>query len=100
MFYSKEELEKLRLKGEEEARKLEEERMAKEEGFLFESAANILIRCNHCGHDRFERGSALMNTRGLTFLDLDWLNEAAHTLMCKHCGLIHWFGKEVKQKQQ
>ncbi len=49
------------------------------------------IVCPHCGHDRFVRGSALMNTTGMTFFQLDWANREATTLACAECGGIQWF---------
>ncbi|MHC4510624.1 MAG: DNA-binding protein [Planctomycetota bacterium] len=57
-----------------------------------------LIQCNHCKHTRFLKGSAMLNTAGMTFLGLDWANRTATTLMCDHCGLIHWFGKPPASK--
>ncbi|MFC1637135.1 hypothetical protein ACFL5Z_20125 [Planctomycetota bacterium] len=54
--------------------------------------------CTHCKHTKFLKGSALLNTAGMTLLGLDWANRAAITLMCDHCGLIHWFGKPPNQK--
>jgi predicted nucleic-acid-binding Zn-ribbon protein len=93
MYYSKEQLEKMRREGEERLKKLEEQ----ERGFKYESENDIQVICIHCKHDHFHRGSALLNTRGMTFFDLDWLNESATTLICARCGYIQWFGKEVKQ---
>lgn len=51
------------------------------------------IQCRHCGTRRFVEGSAQLNTVGMSFANLDWANKSATTLMCSHCGLIHWFGK-------
>jgi predicted nucleic-acid-binding Zn-ribbon protein len=93
MFYNKEELERLRKQGEEDLKKMEQQA----KGHRYESSAGIEINCLHCKHDHFHRGKALLNTRGFTFFDLDWLNEDATTLLCNQCGYIHWFGKEVKQ---
>ena len=59
---------------------------------------NGLIKCNHCKGTGFLRGSAMLNTAGMTFLGLDWANRTATTLMCDNCGLIHWFGKEPVPK--
>ena len=36
----------------------------------------------HCGHDRFDSRSAVVNTRGLTFFGLDWLDTGATVLAC------------------
>lgn len=92
MFYSKEKLERMRKQGEEYAKKIEQQA----KGQKYESAAGIQIICGHCNHDHFLQGKALLNSRGLTFFDLEWLNEAAITLMCDKCGYIQWFGKDVK----
>lgn len=51
------------------------------------------ITCNHCKNTYFIKGSAMLNTAGMTFFGLDWANRTAITLMCDNCGLIHWFGK-------
>ena len=93
MYYSKKELERIRKEGEEQAKKLGEE----SKGYKYQSENDVQIICTHCKHDYFHKGSAQLNTRGLTFLGLDWLNESATTLVCSRCGYIHWFGKEVKQ---
>lgn len=93
MYYSKEELEKLRIQGEEHLKKQKEEA----KGHPFASAAGLQITCLHCKNERFLKGSALLNTRGLTFFDLDWLNDSAITLTCTQCGHIHWFAKDVRQ---
>jgi len=93
MYYSKEELERIRKEGEEYNKKRELEAR----GHKYESDNGIPVRCIHCKHEYFQKGSALLNTRGLTFFDLDWLNESATTLICTQCGFIHWFGKAVKQ---
>ncbi|MCF8012329.1 MAG: hypothetical protein K9L17_13580 [Clostridiales bacterium] len=60
-------------------------------------ANDIQIKCIHCKHTKFELGKALLNSRGLTFLDLDWLNESAKILICKRCGYIHWFSGEITE---
>ena len=35
--------------------------------------------------------AALLNTAGLTFMNLDWANRRAATLTCTACGHIEWF---------
>ena len=55
------------------------------------SAAGKAVVCSHCGGDRFEQHQALLNTRALTFFNLDWLNRAGAALLCESCGLIQWF---------
>lgn len=95
MYYNKEELEKMKRKGEEYLKKEEEQKG----GRKYISGGDIEITCVHCKHDHFHKGNALLNTRGMTFFDLDWLNESATTLTCARCGYIHWFGKEIKQSE-
>ena len=53
------------------------------------------FECSHCKHTKFLKGSAMLNTAGMTLMGLDWANRTAVTLMCDHCGLIHWFGKPL-----
>ena len=55
------------------------------------------VICPHCKHDTFEEGSAQLNTAGLTFLGLDWLNKSATILACTNCGYIQWFGKSPEK---
>lgn len=49
------------------------------------------VRCPHCGSDRFHAGRALLNTAGMTLLNLDWANKEATILTCAPCGMIQWF---------
>jgi predicted nucleic-acid-binding Zn-ribbon protein len=49
------------------------------------------IVCPQCGSDRFEIGSALLNTAGMTFMNLDWANRQATILTCITCSHILWF---------
>ena len=49
------------------------------------------VTCAHCAHDRFVEGRALLNTAGMSFLNLDWANRSAATLTCTSCGRIEWF---------
>ena len=67
MYYNKEELEKIKKKGEEYLREEEE----RERGCKYNSEAELEITCTHCKYELFEQGKALLNTRGMTFFDLD-----------------------------
>jgi rubredoxin len=49
------------------------------------------LRCPICQHDSFTMRRSLLNTRGLTFLDLDWANRRATNFVCAQCGYILWF---------
>lgn len=61
------------------------------------TAAGKSVQCPHCGGTEFEQREILLNTRGATFLNLDWLNRGATTLTCRKCGRIEWFSA-VPQK--
>ena len=52
------------------------------------------IECPICGGTRFKKQETLMNTRGATFMNLDWLNAGALTCICIKCGYVLWFRKE------
>ncbi|MFN7253497.1 MAG: zinc ribbon domain-containing protein [Anaerobacillus sp.] len=95
MYYDKKHLEQLRKDGEEKLNEMELEKIGKKY-----KANEIEITCVHCNHDKFELGKALLNTRSLSFFDLDWLNKSANTVICKKCGYIHWFGKEVVEVKE
>lgn len=89
-MYSKKELERMRIEGEKIAQEMLKEKVAREY-----KINEIQITCVHCKHNEFEKGKAMLNTRGMTFLDMEWLNDSATTLICKRCSYIHWFGREV-----
>lgn len=56
------------------------------------SAGGLAVSCTHCRKDEFERREAQLNTSGMSFLDLDWMNRSGTALVCTTCGLIQWFG--------
>ena len=51
------------------------------------------LRCVVCGGSAFAERRALLNTAGLTFLNLDWANREATCLVCDTCGFVHWFAR-------
>jgi hypothetical protein len=51
------------------------------------------LTCLVCGGSRFYKRDILMNTPGLTFLNLDWANATATCRICGDCGNILWFAK-------
>jgi predicted nucleic-acid-binding Zn-ribbon protein len=51
----------------------------------------INLVCQVCGHDKFWRTQAQLNTSLATFFKLDWTNISADCLICDNCGYIHWF---------
>ena len=58
------------------------------------SVAGRPVRCPHCGESRFAPGHALLNTRGRTAFNLDWLDPSAWILVCAECGRIEWYATE------
>ncbi len=56
---------------------------------LFKSGKELT--CLVCGGNRFYIREALLNTPGMTFLNLDWANATAQCKVCADCGYIHWF---------
>ena len=49
------------------------------------------LKCSHCGGTTFEYQSAQLNTPGMSFFGLDWLNKSADLYLCRSCGHIEWF---------
>lgn len=58
-------------------------------------AADIKVKCPHCAGTEFQGQKVLMNTSGMTFLGLDWLNNEAFVLKCDRCGQLQWFAEEL-----
>lgn len=57
------------------------------------AAAGRVVRCSHCFEERFVEREAMLNTAGLTLLNLDWLNDSAVVLICVTCTQLTWFGE-------
>ena len=49
------------------------------------------LECPVCKNHRFWSRETLMNTKGLTFLKLDWANKTAQNYICDNCGYVYWF---------
>ncbi len=54
-------------------------------------ATGTPVACPHCRGNRFHAREILLNTRGLTFLKLDWMNRSATALVCAACGQVQLF---------
>ncbi len=52
------------------------------------------LTCPICGSTRFWTRKSLLNTRGLTFMELDWANKQAINYICDGCDYIVWFFEE------
>ena len=61
--------------------------------------AGIAVTCPHCGSTRFFEGSALLDSRGTSLLDVEWLGKGATTLTCARCGRVEWFadGSQIEK---
>ena len=55
----------------------------------------LTLKCQHCGHDLFSHRRILLNTRGMTFFGLDWLNADADIYVCAECGHLMWFASDA-----
>ena len=62
------------------------------DGEMFQNGGRDIV-CTQCGSERFRTRRILLNTRGLTALKLDWLNQGATALICVRCGLIQLFAR-------
>ncbi len=51
----------------------------------------VKLACLVCSHGEFNHRYVLMNTDGMTFFGLDWLNASADVYVCDACGYLHWF---------
>lgn len=51
--------------------------------------------CHVCGYDRFIQREIQLQTPGMAFFDLDWLNQSADSAICNHCGYVHMFFKNA-----
>ena len=60
-------------------------------------AAGKPVVCSHCGCDLFQEQNVLLNTRGLTFFQLDWLDKGAFILVCTRCSQVLWFAKPASR---
>jgi hypothetical protein len=49
------------------------------------------VRCSQCGGNHFDTADALINTRGLTFVGLDFADRGANLLICTACTHVEWF---------
>jgi hypothetical protein len=51
----------------------------------------LKLECVICKGNKFWSRQTLMNTVGMSFLNLDWANKSATNYICENCGFIHWF---------
>ncbi|MBD3367187.1 MAG: hypothetical protein GF405_03295 [Candidatus Eisenbacteria bacterium] len=53
--------------------------------------AGCALACPVCGHERFWVREAQLNTRLMSFLDLDFVNPRGQCYICGNCRHIMWF---------
>lgn len=53
--------------------------------------AGKTLACLVCGGTNFVRREVNMNTKGMSFLGLDWLNKSGDGAICSACGYVHIF---------
>ncbi|MBZ5741139.1 hypothetical protein [Nocardioides mangrovi] len=49
------------------------------------------LSCLVCDGRLFAYRQVLLNTAGMTYVGLDWLNRAAVGVVCRECGFVHEF---------
>ena len=49
------------------------------------------LKCTHCNGQLFTNRKSQLNTAGMSFFDLDWLNKSAEVFVCEECGKLEWF---------
>jgi hypothetical protein len=54
-------------------------------------ANGTALACLVCGGVRFTRREVLLNTSGMSFMDLDWANRSGDGAVCRSCGFVHTF---------
>lgn len=54
----------------------------------------LKLKCVICNNTKFWTRETLMNTRGMSFINLDWANKNATNYVCGDCGYVHWFLNE------
>jgi len=60
---------------------------------------NTDIQCPICRYDSFSKDYRQLNSRGATFLGLDWANRNATILVCDNCTHISWFMNDIQPRK-
>ena len=58
------------------------------------------VLCPTCNNDTFHKRKILLNTRGMSYFELDAFNKTATVLKCQKCGCYQWFDKNVAQLER
>jgi len=49
------------------------------------------VECPICGHNKFSHRAVLLNSPGMTFFGLEFLNKEASAYTCKKCCYMMYF---------
>jgi predicted nucleic-acid-binding Zn-ribbon protein len=55
------------------------------------------LTCQVCQNSTFYQREIKMQTTGMTFFDLDFLNESSDGVVCSRCGYVHMFAARVHE---
>jgi predicted nucleic-acid-binding Zn-ribbon protein len=53
--------------------------------------ARRALVCPHCEGTRFVTTKVSLNTRGSSFLNVEWLDKEASVMICASCTRMEWF---------
>lgn len=60
--------------------------------------AGRLLTCVVCGSGQeFARREVSLNTKGMSFMGLDWMNRSGDGAVCTTCGYVHVFLGDAHQ---
>lgn len=64
---------------------------------VFVKPTQSFLACQVCAGVVFAQREVKMNTTGMSFMDLDWLNRSGDGVICVRCGFVHVFMGENHQ---
>ena len=70
--------------------------MAKPTSFEYQVFDRKLV-CPVCENNKFYTRETLMNTAGMAFFNLEFINKTANNYICDKCGYVYWF-MDVSEK--
>ncbi|MDA2810468.1 hypothetical protein O4J56_07450 [Nocardiopsis sp. RSe5-2] len=65
--------------------------MAEQPGHRVKLRNGMDLSCVVCRNDSFHEREWQLNTAGMSFFNLDFLNRSAICYICAECRYIHWF---------
>ena len=61
------------------------------------SIADKKITCSHCANEKFVLGKSLLNSKWLSFINMDAFDKSIYNLTCINCTEIRLFGIEPEK---